>query len=128
MKTNHFKKNKISELNKNIEKVEEKFILGDVNKELYTKYIAKYTSEIEEVQKQMAKMNLGSSNLDKCLDLVVNFCRKPLLLWKKGKIGEQTIFQDLLFPNGIIYNRKNDEVRTSRINSIFALIPEIATF
>jgi hypothetical protein len=32
----------------------------------------------------------------------------------------------MLFPDGIYYNREFDEVRTSRINSFFSLIPEIA--
>lgn len=119
-------KSKISELNKNLGKVEEKYVLGNINKELYIKYHSKYTAEIQELEKQMAKIDLGSSNLDKCLELVMKFCRNPLLLWNNGKIGEKTILQNLLFPNGIVYNRENDQVRTSRINSIFALIPELA--
>jgi hypothetical protein len=73
----------------------------------------------------MARIDLGSSNLDKCLELVVKFCRNPLLLWNNGKIRERTLLQNLLFPSGIIYDRENDQVRTPRINLVFALIPEV---
>ena len=50
--------------------------------------------------------------------LEIETISQAYLLWEKGKIEERTIFQDLLLPNGIIYNRKNDEVRPSIINLI----------
>ncbi len=36
------------------------------------------------------------------------------------------IFQNLLFPEGIIYNRESDSYRTTRINAFFSPIPELA--
>ena len=33
--------------------------------------------------------------------------------------------QNIIFPDGIIYNRENEGVRTSRINAVFAPIPEL---
>src|SRR5690606_25304852 len=76
-------------------------------------------------QSELQKMSVGSSNLEKCLNLVVDFCRKPLLWWESAQIGEKMILQNLIFPNGIIYERKNDRVLTSRVNSLFAPIPQL---
>ena len=33
----------------------------------------------------------------------------------------------MLFPDGILYNRELDQVRTSRVNSFFSLIPELTS-
>lgn len=35
--------------------------------------------------------------------------------------------QQLVFPSGMGYNKQIDEVQTQRVNSIFSLIPLIAT-
>ena len=37
------------------------------------------------------------------------------------------ILQYLVFPEGILYNKQNDTVRTSKINSLFYSIPYLAT-
>lgn len=118
-------KTKISELKTKIENAEENLVTGVIDRPMFNKYSSKYNSEIEEIQKHLDKMGKGSSNLQKCLNLVVNFCRKPLLWWENARVGEKMILQNLIFPSGIIYERKNDRVLTSRINGFFAPIPQL---
>ena len=48
-----------------------------------------------------------------------------MLWWENAKVGEKMILQNLIFPSGIIYERKNDRVLTKRINSFFAPIPQL---
>jgi len=61
---------------------------------------------------------------------VVNFaakvCLNPLILWEKSDLEGKRIFQNLLFPEGIIYNRESDCYRTPRVNSFFSPIPQMA--
>ncbi|MCB9195528.1 MAG: recombinase family protein [Flavobacteriales bacterium] len=118
-------KAKIAELQKKLDTIEEKFVVGDINKDLYTKYSQKYGEEMREIEAELAKLSFGSSNLEKCLDLVMKFCEKPLKWWRSAHIGERTLMQNIIFPDGIIYNRENEGVRTSRINAVFAPIPEL---
>lgn len=115
----------LAEIQKKLDSIEEKFVLSDINRELYNKYTAKYSSERQEIEQELAKVSVGSSNLEKVLDFVVGFCLKPVQWWENARIGERTLMQNLIFPDGIIYDRKNDGVRTSRINAVFAPIPEI---
>ena len=119
------KKTKIKELDKKIEAVEENRAIGEITKEMHLKYISKYNTEKVEIEKDLRQFEVGSSNLQKCLNLVVNFCKNPLKLWENGKIWERTILQNIIFPRGILYNPKNDKVLTPLANAIFAPIPEL---
>lgn len=119
-------KAKIAELKKKLESAEENLVTGIIDRAMFDKYSAKFNKEITDIENELAKMGKGSSNLSKCLDMVIKFCSKPLHLWESAEIGERIIFQNLLFPNGIVYDRKNGTVLTSRVNSFFAPIPQIA--
>ena len=118
-------KSKISELKKKIESAEENLVTGVIDRKMFEKFTSKFNAEIVELETQLAKFRKGSSNLEKSLNIVVKFCRKPLLWWENAKVGEKMILQNLIFPSGIIYERKNDRVLTKRINSFFAPIPEL---
>ena len=47
-------------------------------------------------------------------------------MWEKSDLEGKRVFQNLLFPEGIIYNRELDHYRTSRVNSFFSPIPQLA--
>jgi site-specific DNA recombinase len=42
-----------------------------------------------------------------------------------SKFDEKRKLQQMVFPDGILYNKKKDLVRTPGINSIFAQIPQL---
>ncbi len=50
----------------------------------------------------------------------------PLILWNKIDLFGKRVFQKLLLPDGIIYNRELDQYRTTRTNSFFSLIGDIS--
>ena len=43
-----------------------------------------------------------------------------------GDLGQKKKIQNLLFLSGLGYDKSNGKVRTTRVNSIFSCIPEIA--
>lgn len=49
-------------------------------------------------------------------------------LWNDGDFDEKTRLQKLVFPNGIVYNKENDSVRTIYTNALFASIPLLMKF
>jgi hypothetical protein len=59
-------------------------------------------------------------------DFAVRLCQSPFLLWDSSDLNEKRLFQNLLFPEGIFYNHELDLVRTTRINTFFSPIPELA--
>jgi hypothetical protein len=105
---------KETEVIQRIEAIEERFVIGEINRELYTKFLTKFTTERDDIQKEISKSSISSSNLEKCVKFVVNACRNPLKTWESSGIGERMRMQNLLFPEGIIYDREKGIVRTKR--------------
>lgn len=118
-------KAKVTELKKKLESAEENLVTGVIDRAMYDKYSAKFNGEITELENELAKIGKWSSNLSKCIDTVIKFCNKPIQWWENAEIGERMIFQNLLFPSGILYERKNDRVLTQRVNNFFAPIPQL---
>lgn len=68
---------------------------------------------------------INSSNLKNCLKSILEFCVNPLSLWKSRDIERKIQLQKYLFPEEISISKQKREVLTSRINSLFAPIPEL---
>ena len=92
---------------------------------MFDKFQKKFSDEMFEVENLLAKIKSGNSNLEKGLKLVVKYCQNPLLWWENASIGQRMIFQNILFPEGIIYDRKNDRFQTPRTNTYFEPIPRL---
>jgi len=74
-----------TETDKKLEALEERFAIGEINSELYQKFVSKYNGY-------------------------------------RGKLE----LQELMFPNGIFYNREKNEYRTTEPNPVMFTIAEIS--
>ena len=66
------------------------------------------------------------SNLDKCVDEIINYASNLATTWDLASYTEKQQLQFLLFPEGMFYNRKNDQCRTPRVNEVFLDIAQQA--
>ncbi len=120
-------KAKRNDLKKKLDTIEERFVIGEIDRELYEKFRPKYEKEFFEIEQDLNKIGGYSSNLKKVINYTIKICRNPLLLWESSNLENKRIFQNMLFPDGIFYNHELDQVRTSRVNSFFSLIPELTS-
>ena len=75
-----------------------------------------------EIAKEMSKMKIGSSNLEKGADETLTFAENISKIWSAGGYNKKQRLQYFLFPNGIRYNKKSNEVRTDKYNPLFLWI------
>ncbi len=116
-------KSQLSEINKRLELTEEKFICGDINKELYDKFSAKYKAERLDILNQLDTMRLNLSNLEKTINKYCNLLMNIPSMWACGGYEAKRELQNFLFPDGILYYRESDNYRTPKINApIFDLV------
>ena len=59
------------------------------------------------------------SNLENSMEKALSISSKLTSLWASSDYGRKQKLQNLIFPEGIVYNRKNDECRTLRVNNVF---------
>jgi site-specific DNA recombinase len=119
-------KSQLVETKKKIERLEDRFVNEEINKEIFDKFHAKLKSEQREIETNLNKPQNNASNPEKAVEIAVHLASKLNTLWASSDYPQKLNLQNLVFPEGISYNRKNDECRTLRTNSIFLSIADIA--
>ncbi len=117
---------KITEKEKQLEQVEERFVLGEINKELYEKYSQKMKKELAEINKQITNSSLDSSNLKMAVEKTMALAENLSQLWVSASYEDKQHLQKLIFPEGAVYSKQKHEVRTERVNTLFSAIAEQA--
>lgn len=105
-----------------MDRLEERFIMEEIDKEMFIKYKEKFTAERVQIEQEMAKSTNRVSNLDKCIETAIQYSSKLPSMWTMGGYEAKQKLQYLLFPEGIVYNKKNDHCRTPRVNAVFSYI------
>ncbi len=115
----------LAELKKKIERLEERYILEEIDREMFAKFNEKFLSEKKELELEMAKTGNTLSNLKSCVEKCFDYATKLAPLWDSGDYGEKQRLQYMLFPDGIAYERQNDAYRTGRVNSVFSYMASL---
>lgn len=118
-------KNRLSETQRKLYAIEERFVIGEIDRSLCDKFRSKYEKECFETEQELGRTGGYKSNLAKVVNFAAKVCVNPLIIWNKSDLDGKRVFQNLLFPEGIIYNRESDHYRTPRVNSFFSSIPQL---
>lgn len=113
---------KSKELDDKIERLEERFINEEIKVDLYEKFAAKYRKEREELEAFSNLTLYSNSNLEKYIERSTQYLVELPSLWASSDYKAKQELQRTIFPEGIFYSKKNRETRTTKINSVFALI------
>lgn len=109
----------LAEVDRKLHRLKERFALEEIDREMYEEFKPRFLEERKEIEKELAKFKNEVSNLEKCIDECITYASKVATLWDLGNYGEKQQLQFLIFPEGILYNRKNDQCRTPRVNEVF---------
>ena len=108
-----------------LEAIEERFAIGEIDSGIYQKFKSKYIETQNEIAANLDQSFLSSSNLNEAIDLAIKMSSNINEIWTSGDLKQKKKIQNLLFPSGIGYDKLNDKVRTTRVNSLFAAMPVI---
>ena len=118
----------LASLKKKLENAEERFVNGEIDQTLYLKFRDKYRTSIHQIESELDKSQNELSNLEKAVDNCIKIALELPSLWRKSNFARKQRIQNLLFPLGILYNRKNDDYRTKKINLLISAIPYLVGF
>lgn len=111
-----------SELKTKLERLEERYVLEEIAQDLFLKYKMKFSVDLLEIEKQMKESTLQVSNpehnIERALDRALNLPQA----WYAADYKDKVKLQNQIFPEGISYNKKTGECRTTRINAAFLWI------
>ena len=120
-------KEQLTELRKKVDILEEKYFMGgEMSKETYDKFAARYKAEQVEITTQIENCSSASSNHKSTIKKALDFCSNLLNIWKMGTVGVKEKLQKLLFPEGLAYDKEIGAFRTNTINSLIAVIVRLS--
>lgn len=117
----------LAEVEKKIERLEERYVLEEIDSSMFQKFKTKFHAERIEITKNLAKNGNQVSNLESCIENAITMASKLASLWDSSDYGDKQALQNLVFPDGMTYCRKNNECRTPRVNSVFRYIADLAS-
>ena len=116
-------KQELSKLQRQAERIEERFVFEDISKEQYLKFKPKLDKQIHELSETIQKSGFNLSNLEKSIEIALHYALNLPPLWERGNVEVKKALQEMLFPDGIWYDFKNDCYRTKKVNTVFSCIP-----
>jgi site-specific DNA recombinase len=119
-------KSKLKELKTKLDRLEERFVFEEINRDQYEKFKLKLDEDVDRIEKIIAENDFDLSNLEKGLDIALNYSLKLPSLWEDGNLKTKKSIQNMLFPDGILYDFKNSDYRTFRTNSVFSAISSLS--
>ena len=108
-----------------MERLEERLVMEEINLDLFNKYSEKFKEEKLNLERSLLKTQKKVSNLEQCVKILMDYIANLPSSWTLMSYRDKQLLQFLLFPDGIRYNKKNNECRTTRINSVFSYIAHL---
>ncbi len=116
----------LKEINKKLERLEERFVNEEMSQDIFEKSHKKLKLEKHEIEAHLTKPEMNASNPEKAIELALHLATKLNTLWDSIDYLQKQKLQNLVFPDGMNYNRKTDQCRTLRVNEAFLSIAELA--
>ncbi|EDP97315.1 recombinase family protein [Kordia algicida OT-1] len=109
-----------------IETVEERFVYGEINMELYSKHNEKLKLEYQAIEKEIQNSTIEKSKFDLYVENSIKLLANLPTTWELSNCVVKQKLQNLLFPNGIRYNRQNDRYLSFEVNPILDITSKLS--
>ena len=100
-----------------MDKIEERYVTGELTKDLYEKFEVKYNKERENIKTELEKSSFDSSNLEMVVEKCLSIAKNVSQLWISADFIRKQKLQYLIFPEGILYSKKIIEFELSELTA-----------
>ena len=119
------KSNKTEVANK-IKKVQVRWGLGEIDKSAYEVTLSALQAELATLNEQLSNLTQSLSNIDEVASHACVIASQLDTLWENGDFKTKVDLQNLLFPEGVLWDRNIGDYRTEKTNSVFETIKRIS--
>ena len=104
-----------------LEKLEDRFAIGEIGQDLYQKYTLKFGDELSEIEQKIDFGQNGSSNLEKVTNKAIKVSKNLSSSFLDMSYDQKYELQQFVFPKGAAYIKENKRVRTYETHLLFEL-------
>ena len=112
----------LSKIETQISTIEENYALAtnEKTKRIYMNALEKKEKERDEILSQLTEKDNSILNLDNYINYGLNLKDNILRLWRLANLGDKKRIQNLIFLDGLVYSKENDDIEPlSRNEFIF---------
>ena len=95
-------------------------------KEILWGLIEDSEKKISKIESEISRSEDSILNLDNFLKEAIDLVYNPLTMWNKLNLGDKQRFQKLLFPEGILFDKKNRNIEPLTVNQFFIVNSDIS--
>jgi len=110
-----------SKLETQLDKIEERYAIGEIGADLYQKYTQKYSDELADIDRKITNGLKGSSNLEKITNEAIKISQNLSSTWLNMSYEQKSELQQFVFPKGTTFEKEKQRVRTPEVNLLFEL-------
>ncbi len=103
-----------------------RFGTGDIDEDVYRLTNEELQGKLNEIELELAQCQKKLSNRKEEVDEVLLMCCKLDSLWKNSSLEIEQKLQNLLFPNGILWDKEKEDYRTFDENEALSVIARIS--
>lgn len=115
-----------TECKQKLEKLQIRHGLGEISDEVYQTTLKYLKTEMAEIEKGLEDANQNLSNMSKFVDEAIVMSCKLGGLWSMGDFDSRQSLQKLIFPNGVLFDKENDDYRTENENEVFRIFRRLS--
>ena len=105
-----------------IKNMKVRFATGKIDKEIYEFAIKEMQNRKDILTLEIEKCNDNLSNLEAQIPAIISTASKLSTLWHDGNLETKRKIQNLVYPNGICWNKENRCYRTQNRNKFFDIL------
>ena len=90
-------------------------------KDICSRQLEKVEAERDEILLQLEERDKSILNLNGYVDFGLNLKDNILSLWRLGNLSQKKRVQNLIFPDGVVYNKENDDIEPLSKNGFIFL-------
>lgn len=109
-------------MERELENLERRYMKEGLREDLFIKYEKEYTGDLKKIMEDLKKLEENSSNLENDAEMVLEISENLNKTWCSSEYHEKRRLQNMLFPEGMVYDKQNDTVRTEKYNPLFLWI------
>ena len=119
---------RLGELAPKLESIEEKYAFGDLQADVFSRVSAKLKDEIRILQDDLRDCDNKLSNPVMLIKDCRKLCSNLVEYWVSADFDGKRSLQNLMFPEGLQYDRQIDDYRTNRVNTIIELTHSLSGY
>ena len=117
---------KLKEVDEDFYNLRKRHAIGKIDVEVYEEFSVEMKTRKEAIVAQLEKLGEKLSNPNELINFALKLTANLAPVWNLGDYYQKQLFQNTLFPKGLVYDSKIDDYRTPIVNDVISCIAHLS--